>query len=125
MSTDFNQFDLGLDQAVMDVIHPTTGEPIVGEDEVRAQITVLSSDSREYARREREATRKYARRRGRIHVDEVNLDRAVAATVAVHGILLDGNEVTPANVRQLYERHRWLVDDVLGFMHERSNYQGN
>lgn len=122
MSADFAGFGLDKDEARMEVYDPNTGEKMPG-----VWIDVLSSDSKEFQRRQRETNKKWVRRRSRFNVDEAGLDRAVDATKGWGGFEWEGVPLpySPENARKVYERQVWLKDDVVAFSHERSHFLGN
>lgn len=122
---DLSNFNLPESTAIMEVINPDTGEVITDGDGNPATIEVLSSDSEEFRQRERRISQNRTRARRRITAEDMQIDKAVAATKAISGIMLDGAPVTPENCRKAYQQHPWLFNDVLVFSHDRGNYQGN
>lgn len=131
MGMEFGSFDLPNDRAMMDVINPDTGEPLIdAETKKPFRILVLSADSKEFKRREAAEAQRQVNRRRRSNADDLMTNRAVAATFSWEpegGWMLDGNvlECTPKSVRMLYDRQPWLRDDVHAFSFDRGNYLGN
>lgn len=125
-------FDLPKDRSVMEVLDPDSGDPIVDETSKEAlTITVLSSDSKEFKNREKRLSQRHVRRRRSPSVDELQTDRAVAATFEWNppdAFMLDGKVLdcsNPEAIRKLYNRQTWLRDDVIAQSNDRSFYQGN
>lgn len=126
---DLGKFDLSQTESVMQVFHPDD-DTVLTDEKTKEELTItlLSVDTKEFKARESTLAKRHMRRRSRVSVDELQTDRAVAATKAWSpGFQLDGQddlECTPANVRALYDRCPWLRDDVINHINDRANYQG-
>ena len=112
--------------AEMQVMHPSTGEPLDG-----VTITLLGDDSTVQRLRLAELRQKALAKKGNFNkifdmTEEHSLNLRISKTIAWKGVLWEGKELdcTPENVRKIYSNDgfRWLVDQVDRFTKERSNY---
>lgn len=57
--------------------------------------------------------------------DTEYIPAAVAlATIAVEGIDVDGDPVTPENIGDVYAKNEWLLVQAINHFHRRPNYLG-
>ena len=115
--------------AVLNVLHPITGEPIEG-----VTVTLLGKDSTLYNRKLAELRQSLKISKTDVSVEIVNeslLDIKVAAVVAWTGIELadDAGKLaplpcTPENVRLILADtgYKWLSDQIEVFIDNRANF---
>lgn len=104
------------------------GDPLLQDDGAPVTITLLGRDSDVWRRAERAALDRRVNTRKKT-VQSADLERdaleaLVAVTVGWSGIVLDGNalDCTPPNVRRVYERFRWVREQVDEFVGDRANF---
>ncbi len=129
--TDLAAFDTAAtaDQgAVMPLVHPVSGEPILQPDGRPITLTLLGKDSKKYLAAVRAATNKrLAARKTKVTAEEIEEETIVglvAATVAWDGVMWDGEgrDCTPVNVRAFYKRFRAFREAAVDFLEDRSNF---
>jgi len=108
--------------ADLQVLHPATNEPLDG-----VIITLLGEDSAEYKKRIAEARRKMSTSKKRFSIADAEaeaMENRIAVTVGWEGISEAGKELecTPENVRYMYEKYGWLVEQVDKFVMDRANF---
>jgi hypothetical protein len=110
----------------LQLLHPTTGDPLT------TKITVLGQDSDTYqdAAREQARKRSVAMRKRRNYqpsteeLDSDFIDLAVAATKGWVDMQVDGKDYpfTVANARLLYRRFKWIREQVESAIGDRNNF---
>jgi hypothetical protein len=121
--TDFDTIKGSDEGAVMQVRNPITSEPLEG-----AWIKLAGPDSQIAKKRQAEIRRKLRRQRSNNidinMLDEEAMATRVAVTLAWGGIELEDGPVkcTPDNVRTVYKRVPWLVEQVDEFQGDRANF---
>lgn len=115
------------------IVHPKTRQPLRDENGKEAYIELLSPDSPEVQKVQKNAINKRLKARGRatMTADELEAERAetlVAATkgwylIALNGAVLDV-PVTPENARTLYtdSRFAWIREQVSEAFDERATF---
>lgn len=133
-SNDLAAFDTaqnGNDGARMVVRHPETYQPLMAADGQEVTILVAGADSEVAQKAVRKATNKrLASRRLKLKAEELEeekIETVALCTLDWHGIVVDGEQVpcTVENVKKVYRRFRWLMDQVDEFSGDRANYLGN
>ena len=112
--------------AKMQVMHPSTGEPLEG-----VTITLLGDDSTVQRLRLAELRQKALAKKGNFNkiydlTEEHSQNIRISKTIGWEGVVWEGKELacTPENVRKIYSNDgfRWLVDQVDRFTVDRSNF---
>lgn len=115
--------------AVLEVLHPTTGLPLVMDGETPVTITLVGKDSEQFRAAVRERTNKNLKAMEKASptaemVEQANIDLLAACTLGWSGIQVKDQPwpFTPDNARYLYTRLVWLRDQVDGFIADRANF---
>lgn len=117
-----------VDEAEITLLHPTTGEPL------DIKVTVASADSERYRaglRAQQDA--RFAKAAHNPHkplkltageLEAENLDLLVKSTVSWEGVVVDGKPVscTPENVRSIYQKFRWMYQQLDRAITDRANF---
>jgi hypothetical protein len=108
--------------AVLQVLHPATGEPLEG-----VTITLLGQDSKVYKGKIADLRRRVINSKGKVDIDRAEteaMNSRVAMTIGWNGIEENGEpkECTPDNVRYFYDKYDWLIEQVDKFVGDRSNF---
>lgn len=134
---DFGQINTAEDSnlgATYHVVDPYTDEPAyskVGKakEDVPVTITVLGPDSDKMRQHQNQVMRSMMKRRKGLGLDATNLEQKmtaqlVEAVIGWQGILIDGEaiECNRDNVHELFSKHYWLREQLLGFQQERANF---
>lgn len=131
--SDFDVDEKKIDGVAMTLENPVTNEPFVDKDSGEPlTITLVGQDSAEFKRKQHEINRRMVAAqagRGRPKVDleameENSLDLLVACTKGWSHIGLDGKELecVPANVRAVYQRFKWIREQVDAFVGNRAHF---
>ena len=110
------------DTAVIQLVHPSTG------DEIGATVTVYGQDSDIFRAESRKAEAKYTeysrRNRGKFMPpeDRERLDKAkvVACTKAIDGLSNNGTVLIDAS--DVFDRFPWIHEQVVSAVMDRSNF---
>jgi hypothetical protein len=108
--------------AVLNVLHPATREPLPG-----VTITLLGQDSKVYKARLSKMRQSFSGSNKKLDISKIEDEAAnnrVAVTIAWEGVEENGKplECTPENVRYMYEKYDWLVEQVDRFVSDRANF---
>lgn len=131
---DFGTIDTAEDSnhgATYHVVDPYSEEPAyvnIGGKDVPVTITVLGPDSDKMRQFQSNMMRSMMKRR-KASMDADDLDRKmtsqlVEAVVSWQGVMMNGEELdcTRDNAKVLFDKHRWLREQLLGFQQERANF---
>lgn len=115
----------------MEVMHPTSGAPLMNGSTAIALI-LAGQDSDRYRVADRKISNKRlatSRNGQRITltsegIEADNLQRLVACTISWQGVAWDGaeKECTPENVRAAYDRWPWMREQAEAFIGDRANF---
>lgn len=121
-------------KATMEVVHPTTFEPLTDEEGNQVTITLHGPDSTvlRTARRKwqnKQLSEGVKRRKMNVSAEQIEsqaMELLIVATAGWEYLAFGGEEpeCTPANVRKLYTELPWLREQVDEFINERSNFLG-
>jgi len=109
--------------ATLELRHPTTGKAIPG-----ATITAYGKDSRKFEVLQNKSLRKRLKKRNSIPDPEdfnrENLEILAELITGWAGIVVDGSEIpyTKDNAIQLFERFKWIKEQVDEFVGDRLNF---
>lgn len=127
-------FDLGklpgaTDKERMNVCHPGTGEPLLGDDGENVFIELYGKDSDQYRKAQRSISdRRLKSRSGSMTAErlEAEANEVLAHCVADWNIVVGGEvpECTFKNARDMFNRFKWLKEQVDEFIAERANFLG-
>jgi hypothetical protein len=116
----------------MDVLHPS-GDGTALVDEQSKETVALhlrGADAPETTTAQRERVqRRLDRRRQRQTADDIDddlLETAVAATIGWRYVFFEGKYLpySEDNVRMLYRKFRWILEQALTYLSNRANYLG-
>ncbi len=116
--------------------HPATSEDLIDEKSGEpVSIRLCGADSKEYQKIAHDQQNSRIRRvasRGRIEITSEEMESStmkilVACTKGWKHIIVDGEEVSfsPEECFKLYNRFRWIREQVETFILNRSNFLGN
>lgn len=110
------------DTAVIQLVHPSTG------DEIGASVTVYGQDSEIFRAESRKAESKYTeysrRNRGKFmppeHREALDKSKIVACTKSIDGLNYKGQPITDA--KDVYDRFPWVYEQAVQGIMERANF---
>lgn len=119
---DLNQLDVkaGADAgAVLELLHPVTGEVLKDDSGVPFSLTLIGMDSAQYRKKVKLLS---ASKRGKSRDSEKDgVDLLVSATTACN-LVLDGEKVKLSAMADIYERYPWIAEQAIAFMADRGNF---
>ena len=118
------------------ILHPTTGEPLTGDEEGSVwKIRLIGSDAKvvkdaKHAVLNKRISQSVASGKLRARANDLEkdgIDVLVRCTQSWENIVEGGQVVpfTPDNARRLYRDYDWLREQVESFISDRSNFLGN
>lgn len=134
MSLDFKTLSVDPDnqKADMTLLHPGTGEPLTDEQGNNATLTLYGPDSsvlKTFHRKRLNQQSKKGFKKGSYsfsaeEVDQIRVDRCVAAIASWQNIGFEGKELecTPENKEMLLESAPWMIEQVYDFIDDRANF---
>ena len=127
MSIDLSQFETDESGKWLEVVHPVTGAPLTDEDGNTTAILLVGKDSKEYRQAQRKITARRLKPNRKATPDLLEnevMEVWTACTKDWRGIEEDGVELecTPANVRKVYAKYRFVAEQVEEFIEDRGNF---
>lgn len=123
--TELNTVELANKGAVINIVHPSTG------DDLGMKITVAGSDSDLYRKAQRKIMNKrLAEKKMKTRVEEIeneSLELLAQCTMSWEGVKEGGMDIlcTPENAKRLYKTYPWLKEQVDTAITDRGLYLGN
>lgn len=133
---DLKELKVREDGARLYLVHPVTGEYLTygEEEENQMYLVLLSHDSKEYAKKQRQIhdarTREAQKNRNfKLTAERLEQDaNELLASITIDGVLfVNGEEVkiNSKNAEEYYNEYRWIKEQVDTFVHDRSNFLSN
>jgi len=128
MSYDIDDIKVVENGTNMQIVHPTTGEPLYDEENKPVTLELVGQDSDIYRKISNRITNKRAKMRpGRLTAERIESDTLEIIEACTTGwsnnLVLNGEQ--PQTAKEIYQRRKWLREQAEQHIHDRANYLGN